>query len=156
MKVDNYCNLVVSMITKQKIKSLSSVLLPGLALLILLTTTLVFDGAYALTTTNKGCEVDTSIIDCNAVGNSVDETGNLQNSGLWSILILAIQILSAGVGVLALAGIVYGVVLYVTSQGEAAGIKKAIEVIRNVVIGIAAYALMWAGLNWLIPGGVFN
>jgi hypothetical protein len=106
--------------------------------------------------TNHGCETDTSIIDCNAAGNSVNTTGDLQNSGLWSILLIAIQIISAGVGVAALAGIVYGVILYTTSGGDPSGLKKALEVIRNVVIGVVAYALMWSALNWLIPGGVFN
>lgn len=105
---------------------------------------------------DKGCEVETSILDCNAAGNSVDNSGNLKNTGLWSIVLIAIGILTAGIGVAALAGIVYGIVLYTISRGDPGGIKKALEVIRNVVIGVAAYALMWSALNWLIPGGVFN
>lgn len=97
--------------------------------------------------------VTTSIISCDETGGS-DQP--IENSGIWGLLLLAINILTAGIGVAALAGIVYGIVLYTTSSGDPAGIKKAMEVIRNVVIGIVAYALMFSLLQWLVPGGVFS
>jgi hypothetical protein len=71
-------------------------------------------------------------------------------------LILVINILTAGVGIAAIGGIVYGAVLYTTAGGSQEQVKKAISIITNVVIGIVAYALMWALLNFLIPGGVFK
>jgi len=97
--------------------------------------------------------VETSLITCDEPGGS---TTDISETGVWGILILAINILSAGVGVAALAGIVYGAALYTTAEGSAEKVKKAIEVFRNVVIGVVAYALMYAGLNFLIPGGLFN
>jgi hypothetical protein len=136
------------MLVKQKIKRL----VLGLVLLGSVITGSILPAAVSFAD-EKCAGVTTAIIKCDESGGS---TGSLQNSGIWGLLILAIQILTAGVGVAALAGIVYGVILYTTSRGDPAGIKKAIEVIRNVVIGIVAYALMWSALNWLIPGGVFN
>ncbi len=94
--------------------------------------------------------VKTAIINCSQTGNGK----NIQDTGLWGILLLAINILTAGVGVVALAGIVYGAILYTSAGGNQEQVKKAITVFTNVVIGIIAFAGMWALLNFLIPGGV--
>lgn len=102
---------------------------------------------------NRGCETDTAIIKCENV--NVDEDG-VENTGLWSILLLVINIMTVGVGVLALAGIVYGGILYTSAGGSSEQIKKAKTVFTNVVIGIIAFGGMYALLNFLVPGGVFN
>ena len=97
--------------------------------------------------------VTTSIIPCSqSGGQSSDPT----QSGVWGILILAINILTAGVGIAAIGGIIYGAVLYVSAGGSQEQVKKAITAFTNVGIGVVAYALMWALLNFLVPGGVFN
>lgn len=96
--------------------------------------------------------VDTSLIACDQTGGG----GDIENSGVWGILILTIQILSAGVGVLAVGGIVYGSILYTSSGGNPEQTKKAISIITNVVIGLLAYIFMFAIINYLIPGGLFT
>lgn len=96
--------------------------------------------------------VDTSIINCSQTGAS----GNINDSGVWGILLLVINILSAGVGVLAVGGIVYGAILYGTAADSSEQTKKAKDIIRNVVIGILLYIFMYAFLNYIIPGGVFQ
>jgi hypothetical protein len=93
--------------------------------------------------------VKTGIINCAQTGTGKD----IHNTGLWGILLLAINILTAGVGVVALAGIVYGAILYTSAGGNQEQVKKAITVFTNVAIGIIAFAGMWALLNFLIPGG---
>lgn len=98
------------------------------------------------------CGVPTSIIDCPGVNNN---TNDITNSGLWAVLLIGINILTALVGVAALGGFLYGAVLYTTAQGDQGKAQKALEVFRNVAIGIVAYALMYVGLNFIIPGGVF-
>jgi len=103
--------------------------------------------------TNNGCETDTAIIKCNNVDVS---KGDYKNTGLWSILITVINILTVGVGVVALGGIVYGSVLYTSAGGNQEQVKKAMGIFTNVVIGVIAFAGMWALLNFLIPGGVFK
>ena len=100
----------------------------------------------------SGCETPTAIIKCD----NVDVTdGDYKNSGLWSILLTVINILTVGVGVVALAGIVYGSILYTSAGGNQEQVKKAMGIFTNVVIGIIAFAGMWALLNFLVPGGVF-
>lgn len=88
--------------------------------------------------------------------NGADPVTDTKQNGIWGIVMLVINILTAGIGIAAVGGIVYGSVLYASSGGSPDQAKKAIEVIRNVVIGILAYALMYAILNFLIPGGFLN
>ena len=102
---------------------------------------------------NKGCEADTAIIECKNVNTDLE---GVQNSGVWSLLLTAINILTAGVGIAAIGGIIYGAILYTSAGGSPEQVKKAMGIITNVVIGVVAYAMMFAGLNFLIPGGIFN
>jgi hypothetical protein len=105
------------------------------------------------TTGNNGCAVDTAIIKCD----NVDVTkGGTENNGVWSLLLTGINILTAGVGIAAIGGIVYGSILYTSAGGNAEQTKKAIEFIRNVIIGVVAYAIMFSFLNFIVPGGLFT
>lgn len=97
--------------------------------------------------------VTTSIISCDQQGG---KDAPVEETGLWGLLLLAINILTAGVGVLALAGIVYGAILYTSAGGSSEQIKKAKTVFTNVVIGVIAFGGMYALLNFIVPGGVFN
>lgn len=95
--------------------------------------------------------VETSVITCDE-----DGKGGVQNTGIWGILLLVINILTAGVGILAVGGVVYGSILYTTAGGSTEQVKKAVSVFTNVIIGIVAYAAMYAFLNFIIPGGIFS
>jgi len=95
--------------------------------------------------------VTTTIIHCDQTGGDAP-----QDSGAWGVLLLAINVLTAGVAITAVGGIIYGAILYTSAGGSPEQVKKAIGIITNVVIGIVAYALMYSGLNFLIPGGIFN
>ena len=108
-------------------------------------------GNVASAATQKCDGVDTAILSCPKSNGKTVET-----TGVWSLLVMAIKILTAGIGVLAVAGIVYGSILYTSAGDSSEKVSKAREVIRNVVIGILAYALMYAVLNFIIPGGLFT
>ncbi|MDB5161999.1 MAG: hypothetical protein JWM52_507 [Candidatus Saccharibacteria bacterium] len=94
--------------------------------------------------------VETGVISC-----TQDGTGGVQGTGAWGILLLAINILTAGVGIATLGGIIYASILYTSSGGSPEQTKKAMTIITNIVIGVVAYAGMYALLNFLIPGGLF-
>jgi len=121
--------------------------------------------------------VATTVVNCNATGEGVCPDGSkiaandvstkkcpdgstavvaVDNTGVWGILLLIINILTAGIGVVAVGGIVYASIVYITAGGDANNTKKAMTIIANIVIGVVAYALMYALLNFLIPGGLFN
>lgn len=96
-------------------------------------------------------DAKTSIIACTG-GNGKTAKEN----PIWQILLIVLNILSVGVGIAAVGGVAYGAVLYSSAGDNASQTKKAIEVITNVVLGIVAYGLMYLGLNFLIPGGIFS
>lgn len=97
--------------------------------------------------------IDTNIIDCSTVPNTGNST---EDNGAWKLLVVIIQIMTAGVGIAGVGGIVYGGIRYATAGGNFETAKKALIVIANVGIGLVAYALMFALLNFIIPGGLFG
>jgi protein-tyrosine phosphatase len=82
--------------------------------------------------------------------------GGSSSNGVWEIILLIINVLTAGVGVLAVGGIVYGAILYASAGDNTGQVQKAKEILRNVIIGIVAFLGMYAFVQFLIPGGVFN
>jgi len=81
---------------------------------------------------------------------------DVEKNGIWSLLLLAINILTAGVVIAAIGGVVYGSILYTTAGGSLDQVKKARTIIGNVIVGILAYALMFSFINFIIPGGLFK
>ena len=71
------------------------------------------------------------------------------------ILNMILLVVTTGVGIAAVGAIVYAGVLYITARDNAGQVSKAKTMIMNTVIGAVAYILMWAFLQWIIPGGVF-
>lgn len=103
--------------------------------------------------TQQSCGgVDTAIISCEG---DKGEKG-LENSGIWSLLEITISILSVGVGVAALGGVVWGAILYTSAGGNPEQVKKAKTIFVNIAIGVVAFAGMFALLNFIVPGGVFD
>lgn len=98
-----------------------------------------------------GKPLQTAIIGCES-----GDPKKLEENAIWKILILTLNIMATGVGVLAVLGVVWAAVLYTTAADRADQIKKAKDMILNVVIGIVAFGLMYAFLNFLIPGGIFT
>ena len=110
--------------------------------------------------------IKTSIINCEGVkcednstpvdGKCADGlTPSVEQSGIWKLLLLVINIMTAGVGVLAIGGVAYGSFKYTTSAGNSEKAKEARAIIFNVIYGLIAYALMFSFLNYIIPGGLF-
>lgn len=78
-----------------------------------------------------------------------------KDTDVWKLLSLGVQLMTGGVIILAIVGIIYGSILYISAGPNQEQVKKAKGVFTNVVIGILAFAFMFAILQWLIPGGVF-
>jgi len=113
----------------------------------------VFVVAPAVSVSAATCAgVKTSLISCDYESSkpAVDKTG------VWQLLIMAINIMSAGVGIAAVGGVVFGSIMYMTAGDSPDKIKKANIFLMNVILGIIVYAVMWAFLNFIIPGGLFK
>lgn len=70
------------------------------------------------------------------------------------ILNMILVVVTTGVGIAAVGSIVFAGILYITARDNAGQVSKAKTMIMNTVVGIIAYILMWAFLEWIIPGGV--
>lgn len=81
---------------------------------------------------------------------------NGKNTGV-NIKDLAVDLLriaSALAGILIVGGVVYGGIVYSSSKGNPAGVQKARKIIGNSLLALAMYAMMFAAINFLLPGRV--
>lgn len=125
----------------------------GLPMCLLMGALLLAPPAHAAKKSTTECAgVETSIIKCK--GNN--DSKNIEDNGVWQLLLMVINILTAGVGVVAVGGIVYGAILYASAEAKSDQVRQAKTIISNVAIGLVLFALMWAMLNFLVPGGVFS
>ena len=92
--------------------------------------------------------VETNIIDCNNDGG--------EGSGVFAVLNVVLQVLTWGIGIAGTIGIIVTGIQYMTAKDDAAQMAKAKNRLIQIIIGLAVYAVMWAFLQWLLPGGVFG
>ena len=97
---------------------------------------------------------------CSGVTLSSPLTGNNCASGsqgvIFAYLDMVIQFLSGLVGVFIVLMLIIGGVQYITSAGDPGAVKAAKSRITNAIIGLVLFIMMFAILNFLIPGGVFQ
>lgn len=90
------------------------------------------------------------------LGCSADESpDNIEESTVWSLLTIILNVAIATIGIAAVAGIVYGALMYTSAQDNASQTQKAKDIIRNVIIGLVLFVCFWAIMQAIIPGGVF-
>ncbi len=93
--------------------------------------------------------VETSIIKC---GNDEKDNGG----GIFVVINIVLNVLMFGVGIAGTLGIVISGIMYLTARDNEAQMTKAKSRLINIAIGLIAYAVMWAFLQWLLPGGIFG
>ena len=76
--------------------------------------------------------------------------------GIYQILAVILNVLTFGIGIAATIGMVLAGLQYLTARDNAVQVEKAKMRILQIVIGLVMYAMIWALLQWLIPGGAFN
>jgi hypothetical protein len=67
-----------------------------------------------------------------------------------------VDFLAALVGIVVIGGIIYGGILFSTSAGDPQRAAQGRDHIRNALIGLVAYILLYTFLQFLIPGGKLN
>ena len=93
---------------------------------------------------------------------TVDTTffGNLKDDGkgcgVYTLITFVIDILTWGVGIAAVTGIAISGIYYLTAKGNEEQVIKSKRRIFEIVIGLVAYVVLYATLNFLLPGGNFN
>jgi hypothetical protein len=79
-----------------------------------------------------------------------------KGEGIFNILNIVLDVLTVGVGIAATAGVVFAALRYTQARDNAESAAGAKKMIINIIIGLAIWALFWALLQWLLPGGRFN
>lgn len=91
-----------------------------------------------------------------AGGHTVILTGceseeNGHGEGIKCVVLLVVNILSVLVGIVGVIGIVIVGIQYLTAGGNEEQTRKAKRRLFEIVIGLIAFVLMSALLNWLLP-----
>lgn len=68
----------------------------------------------------------------------------------------AINMLSGLVGIIVVISIIAGGIQYASSEGDPQKSSRAKSRITNAILAIVAYAFLYAFLQFIIPGGLFN
>ena len=77
-------------------------------------------------------------------------------SGVLQLLIVFVNFMAIGVGVAVVGGIVFGALRYTSANGNAAHAQQGITYIVNSIIGLLLFIFLYALVNFLVPGGLFN
>ncbi|HEY0965656.1 MAG TPA: tyrosine-protein phosphatase [Candidatus Saccharimonadales bacterium] len=93
---------------------------------------------------------------CGGVDTSVVSCGEDDSNAIWALLLIVVNVMAGLVGVAAIGGFVYAAILYSSAGDKSGQVTKAKETLANVVLGLVLFALMWAFVQFLIPGGVFG
>ncbi len=82
----------------------------------------------------------------------LEECGDRDGSdSIICLLRTAVDILSVGIGILAVIGITIVGIQYLTAGGNEEQTRKAKRRLFEIVIGIVAYVVIYALLQWLLP-----
>ena len=68
----------------------------------------------------------------------------------------AIQLMAAIIGIAVVIAIVLGAIEYITSGGDPQRASAGKKRITNALIGLAAFLLLYAFLQFIVPGGFLN
>lgn len=80
---------------------------------------------------------------------------NPKKSVVFTLLEWVLGIMSAGVGIVAVAAFVYAGIMYSSASNKPDQVKKAKDIMTQTVIGLVVFAIMALVIQWLVPGGVF-
>jgi heme/copper-type cytochrome/quinol oxidase subunit 2 len=72
------------------------------------------------------------------------------------LISLTINVLTVIIGIVATGGIAYAAIIYASARDNQSQVSQAIDIVRNIVIGIILYGFTIAIINWLVPGGVIG
>lgn len=96
---------------------------------------------------------DDKVLETTFFGNIKDDG---EGCGVYKILNLVVDILTMGIGIVGVIGIMISGIQYLTARGNEEQARKAKRRIYEIVIGIVSFVLLYAVSQWLLPGGKLN
>lgn len=110
------------------------------------------------TSTDPGCsslDPTCTPTDGDCSGDGTVESLNEENCGIISYIVIITNVLSALVGVIIVAMIIWGGIQYSTAGADASKVQAAKQKIVNALIALLLFVFGFAIVQWLIPGGLF-
>ena len=89
-----------------------------------------------------------------AVASQAEIQKELNKNPIVKDINMIINVLSAGVGIVVVAVIIFGGIRYIMAGDSPQSVEAAKNTIRNGLIGLAIYIFGFAFLQWLVPGGI--
>ena len=122
---------------------------------ILLTLIVCFSAIIFSVCTGNSAFATTSdeVVETNFFGNYTDDG---EGCGVYMILNMIIDILSIGIAITGVIGVTLVGIQYMTAKDSEEKTRKAKNRMLEIVIGLVAYAALFAGVQWLLPGGLMN
>lgn len=80
------------------------------------------------------------------------ESNSQNGDGINCILELVVSVMTIGIGILAVIGIVISGIQYITAGGSEEQTRKAKRRIFEIVLGLAVYAVSYLLLQFFLPG----
>ena len=128
---------------------------------------LVCSPSFALTCDDISNVKSQKCVPTSILGDEYDKKGNIvskptdntvhckcddgKGSSIFSTLNLVVNIMTIGIGALGVLGITIVGIQYLTAGGNEEQTRKAKRRMFEIVIGLVAYVLVYALLDWLIP-----
>lgn len=103
------------------------------------------------TATANKCACDPALQSCKSTGCAGADCGLIRR-----YFNPVINFLTAVVGIVVTIAIIIGGIQYSTSADDPQKVAAAKARIINAVLALLAFIFLWAFLQWLVPGGVFN
>lgn len=95
-----------------------------------------------------------NLVTCFCSSDIINKQENAEKNpnAITDILKMVVNILSIGVGILGVLGITITGIQYLTAGGSEEKTKKAKRRMFEIILGLVAYVLIYAFLQWLLPG----
>lgn len=148
----------MKMIKQTLTKSLLVVMFIGIASLVVIQPPVFAANAIGGGGGGGGGTTKNSGVKCSVLPQTICDEANTKTGGqaIWDFLIMVLNILTAGVGVAAVIGIIVAALQYSSAEEKADQVHNAKMRIWNIILGLIFYLIMYAFLQFLIPGGIFS
>ena len=104
----------------------------------------------------KSCGDTKTYFDFSAICKGTDSGDGGEKNPIYAMILGITNILAVGVSIAVAGGIIYGGIMYASAQDNAGQTQKAIGIIANSIIGLILFFLLFAILNFIVPGGLIT
>lgn len=92
---------------------------------------------------------------CGGVNTAIISCSSGDHNALFDVLGIGLQIITYGVGSAAVIGVIIAAYQYITARDNPQKVAVAKNRLLQIIIGLVIWVMIWAILQFLLPGGLF-